>query len=92
MYQLLLYAQCYTGFSTIPTSYLVYPSSRRHTAPTVVELTVPADDGPRKVRVHAIGIPLAELVNGLRTGDGGPLALTVEQIQAFLPVTVAHST
>jgi hypothetical protein len=55
-------------------------------------LTVPTDDGLRTVRVNAIGIPLAGILEGLRTGDGGPLALTVDQIQAFLPVTVAHST
>ena len=92
VYQLLLYAQCYTGFSTIPTSYLVYPSSRRHTAPTVVELTVPADDGPRKVRVHAIGIPLADVVGGLRVRDFEPLESTVEQIGALLPIPLATSS
>ena len=92
LYQLLLYAQCYTGFTSVPTSYMVYPAPQTQQAPTVVELTVPTDYGLRTVRVQAIGIPLAEILEGLRTGDGGPLALTVEQIQAFLPVTVAHST
>jgi 5-methylcytosine-specific restriction enzyme subunit McrC len=86
VYQLLLYAQCYTGFTIVPTSYLIYPASRRHTAPTVVELTVPAEDGPRRVRVHAIGIPLAEIVGGLRIGDFKPLESTVQQTQALLPI------
>lgn len=92
VYQLLLYAQCYTGLSPIPTSYLVYPSTRRHAAPTVVELTVPAEDGPRKVRVHAIGIPLADIVGGLRVRDFVPLESTVKQIAALLPIPSATSS
>lgn len=92
VYQLLLYAQCYTGFRTLPTSYLVYPSSRRHMEPTVVELTMPADDGPRKVRVHAIGIPLADVVGGLRVRNFEPLARAVEQIGALLPIPLPTSS
>jgi 5-methylcytosine-specific restriction enzyme subunit McrC len=89
VYQLLLYAQCYTGFTDIPTSYLVYPASRRTTSPTKVELTVPSDGGPRQVRVIALGIPLAEVVDGLRNGDQEPLKATVERLRAELPVAGA---
>jgi 5-methylcytosine-specific restriction endonuclease McrBC regulatory subunit McrC len=85
VYQLLLYAQCYTGFTAVPTSYLIHPTSKRQTSPTVVELTVPADDGPRKVRIDAVGIPLAQIVGGLRTGDHEPLRSTVDQMRSTLP-------
>lgn len=90
VYQLLLYAQCYTGFTTTPTSYLIYPASRRRSSPTVVELTVPAEEGPRRVRVHAIGIPLAEVVDGLRTGNPSSLDETVDQLRFLLPVPLGH--
>lgn len=86
VYQLLLYAQCYTGFTAVPTSYLIYPSSRRRSSPIAVELTVPSEHGARKVWVHAIGIPLAEVVNGLRVGDEEPLRWTEETLRAELPM------
>ncbi len=86
VYQLLLYAQCYTGFTDVPTSYLIYPASKRRASPIVVELTVPTDGAVRKVRVTAVGIPLAQIVTGLRTGDPQPLDDCVEQIGGVLPL------
>jgi 5-methylcytosine-specific restriction enzyme subunit McrC len=86
VYQLLLYAQCYTGFTAIPTSYLIYPASRRKTPPTIVELTVPTDVGPRKVRVSALGIPLAEIVGGLRDGNQEPVQATIDRLHTELPI------
>ena len=85
VYQLLLYAQCYTGFTEIPTSYLIYPASRGKTSPTVVELTVPSEVGHRKVRVVTSGVSLAEVVNGIRTGDQNALRTTVDMLRAELP-------
>ncbi|KQY07955.1 hypothetical protein ASD37_08240 [Mycobacterium sp. Root135] len=91
VYQLLLYAQCYTGFTAIPTSYLIYPASKRMTSPVVVELTIPTDVGARKVRVSALGIPLAEIVSGLRVGQHEPLRTAVNEIRAELPITQGAS-
>jgi 5-methylcytosine-specific restriction enzyme subunit McrC len=86
VYQLLLYAQCYTGFTDVPTSYLVYPSSRRRSSPIAVELAVPGEGGARKIRVHAVGIALADVVHGLRIGDQEPLQRAVDMLRAELPV------
>lgn len=91
VYQLLLYAQCYSGFTSVPASYLIYPASKHQTSPVVVELTVPAEDGPRHVRVIAIGIPLADVVDGLRAGDHDPLAECVQGIRGVLPGVSAVS-
>lgn len=89
IYQLLLYAQCYTQFEEIPTSYLVYPSARMR-APTLIELKVPTEGGTRQVRVRALGIALAEIVEGLRTGNEAPLIRTIDEVRNLLPVTVSR--
>lgn len=88
IYQLLLYAQCYTGFTATPTSYLVFPTSKNDLSETTVELTVPTTDVPRQARVHAIGIPLAQIVAGLRLGDTAPLNAVVAALRSVLPTIV----
>lgn len=88
IYQLLLYAQCYTGFTATPTSYLVFPTSQNGLSETTVELTVPTTGAPRRVRIHAVGIPLAQIVAGLRLGDTVPLNTAVAAMQSVLPQIV----
>ncbi|MEE4025053.1 hypothetical protein V1Y59_18355 [Gordonia sp. PKS22-38] len=95
IYQLLLYAQCYTGFTETPTSYLIYPAESSQTSPTRIELTVPGENGPRRVRINAIGIPLASVVAGIRTGDLTALTDATKYLQQILPASgsmLAHTS
>ncbi|MCX5042427.1 McrC family protein [Aldersonia sp. NBC_00410] len=85
IYQLLLYAQCYTGWTVLPTSYLVYPLATTHPTTSTVELTVPAAPTNRKVRIKAIGIPLANIVAGLRVGNLDQLSATTNYMSSALP-------
>lgn len=84
IYQLLLYAQCYTGFTHIPTSYLLFPASDTSIVEMTIELTVPGEGADRRVRIKAVGIPLQNIVRGLRLGDNAPLETTVGGLRAVL--------
>ena len=77
-YQLLLYAQCYVGFTAIPTSYLIHPVESGDPVSTLMELTVPGESGSRRVRVRTIGIPIPAILDGLRIGDPSGFQETIE--------------
>lgn len=90
-YQLLLYAQCYTGFTKVPTSYLIYPTSGSSSVQSTTELTVPRGVGPSEsVRVIAIGIPLARIVAGLRSRDDAPRSEVLADLRRTLPALDAN--
>ncbi|UCZ90704.1 McrC family protein [Gordonia sp. WA4-43] len=86
LYQLFLYAQCYTGLGTVPTSFLVHPTISALTT-NKVELTVPSDSEARRVRVQVIGVPLVTLVEELRTGVSDVLARTTMQFRSLFDAT-----
>ncbi|WJG11398.1 hypothetical protein PWF70_12125 [Gordonia sp. Swx-4] len=90
IYQLLLYAQCYLGFTHTPTSYLIFPASGSEGSEMTVELAVPSDGGKRKVRVHAVGIPLAAIVTGVRRGETECLEAIVGSLREILSDVVPN--
>lgn len=92
IYQLLLYAQCYVGFTHTPTSYLVFPASGTETTAMTVELAVPGGDGVHRVRIRAIGVPLATIVGGLREGNAECLETTVGALRAVMSDVVVKDT
>lgn len=77
-YQLLLYAQCYVGFTAVPTSYLIHPVESGDPVTTVMELTVPGESGSRRVQVRTLGVPVPKIVDGLRIGDSSGFQETIE--------------
>ncbi|MDS1116637.1 hypothetical protein RD149_23090 [Gordonia westfalica] len=88
IYQLLLYAQCYVGFTHTPTSYLVFPASGAQTPEMTVELAVPSEGDERKVRIRAVGIPLAAIVADLRRGETEHLDTTISALRRVLSSAV----
>lgn len=89
IYQLLLYAQCYKGFTSTPTSFLIFPAAGTEIVEMTVELTVPGDGAERRVRIQAVGIPLAVVVDGLRQGDTGPFEASINALRVVLTNVLA---
>ncbi|MYR07758.1 hypothetical protein GTV32_16260 [Gordonia sp. SID5947] len=92
IYQLLLYAQCYTGFSHAPTSYLIFPAANNKLAESTVELSVPGERSARRVRINAAGIPLASIVDGLRRGDSGEIDKTLVALRGVLSEAISSES